>query len=167
MLSALPTTDVGVLYAVGNTLGEPAAGLVAKQVNYDGTRDEDGSLRHETEAQAAAGFWLDWGVLLTSWPLTIGSGGNQASVDLGADAPGNYDAQGYLQVLAFTGTDATVKIQTSTDDGAVDPFNDRVVFDQITSGPQTHYLETSTVDALNFALVTAFSCAMVDPGSGL
>jgi hypothetical protein len=36
--SALPTTDVVQLYATGTAIGDPAAGIVAKQINYDGKR---------------------------------------------------------------------------------------------------------------------------------
>lgn len=58
-----------------------------------------------------------------------------AAYDLGADQADNFDATGYLQVTEFTGTDVTIKIQTSTDNGATDPFSDRITFSSVTSGP--------------------------------
>src|SRR3954463_8392544 len=40
-LSVLPTSDVVVTYGHGVILGNPAASLVAKQLNYDGNRGDD------------------------------------------------------------------------------------------------------------------------------
>src|SRR5262249_53522441 len=42
-LSALPTADVVVSYFRGTAVGNPAASVNAKQVNYDPTRGQDGS----------------------------------------------------------------------------------------------------------------------------
>src|SRR5262245_14489427 len=60
-LSLLPRTDQLATYCRGTTLGKPAANLLAKQVNYDGTRGNDGGLAFEIEAQGAAGVPLEWG----------------------------------------------------------------------------------------------------------
>src|SRR5678816_3149531 len=43
IMQALPTTDVQFLYARGTAIGSPAAAMIAKQTNYDGTRGDDGS----------------------------------------------------------------------------------------------------------------------------
>lgn len=117
-LKTLVTTDRQFSYFRGTTLGNPAASVTGKQINYDGTRADDGSLTYAFDAQGNA-FGLDWGVNLTAGKLTQGAAGNGSSVDLGA-SPTSY-SQGwaaYLHVFAFTGTSITVKIQDSADNSA-------------------------------------------------
>jgi hypothetical protein len=63
----LPTADVIMTYLRGTALGGAAASLNAKQVGYDPTRSNDGSLTFKVQGQsnsynAAA---LDWAVQLT------------------------------------------------------------------------------------------------------
>src|SRR5690348_9428262 len=43
VLCTLPRTDRQVSWFHGSTIGKPAASLVCKQVNYDGTRADDGA----------------------------------------------------------------------------------------------------------------------------
>lgn len=115
VLRTRPVTDRIVSYFRGTTLGNPAASLVTKQINYDGSRNQDGSLTFATDAQAN-GYGLEWGVNLTAGPKTDGAGANGATVDLGS-TPTSY-SQGwaaYLHVFALTGTSVTVKIQDSAD----------------------------------------------------
>jgi hypothetical protein len=114
VFSALPTTDVHELYCTGTTLGDPAAGMLAKQINYDGKRGNDGSLTFTVQSQAAAGTPLEWGRLLTAAPRTDTTATNGAGYDFGA--AGTAGLAAYLQVLGFTGTSCTIKIQESSDD---------------------------------------------------
>src|SRR5881296_1841135 len=72
VLSALPTTDVIASYFRGTTLGNPAASMVAKQVNYDPTRATGGSLTVATNT-VANGYGLEWGVQLTPGNFTSSS----------------------------------------------------------------------------------------------
>ena len=65
VLSALPTTDVGVSYLLGTALGDSAACCVAKQVGYDPTRAADGALTLKTKFEAN-GYGLEWGEQLTA-----------------------------------------------------------------------------------------------------
>ncbi|WP_377271926.1 hypothetical protein [Peterkaempfera sp. SMS 1(5)a] len=131
VLSALPTTDVILTYCRGTTLGSPAACLNAKQANYDGTRGQDGSFTFAVQAQAN-GYGLEWGNLLTAGLRTDGAATNGTSFDTAAAL--SFGAQAYLQVSAFTGTDATVKIQDSADNTT---FADvaGLSFTQITAAP--------------------------------
>lgn len=64
-LSALPTTDVILTYCHGAVFGHQAACLVAKQIDYAGTRGADGSLTFDVAAQSD-GFGLEWGQQLTA-----------------------------------------------------------------------------------------------------
>lgn len=120
-LSSLPTADQLMTYCRGTVLGAPAASLVAKQLNYDPTRGNDGALTFEIEAQSN-GTGLEWGRLLTAGMRTDTSATNGDSVDFGASS--SFGLQAYLHVFAFTGTSITVKLQQSSDDGGSDAFAD-------------------------------------------
>jgi len=115
-LRGLPTTDRVASYFRGTTLGGEAASLVAKQINYDATRGEDGSLTFKVQA-LANGFGLDWGRSLTAGKRTDSTATNGASVDH-TDVSTAFGWQAFLHVFAFTGTSVTVTIQDSADDAA-------------------------------------------------
>jgi hypothetical protein len=121
-LGSLPTADVIATYCRGTTLGNPAAGCVAKQINYDGSRGDDGAFTFAVQAQCN-GFGLEWGRQLTAGKRTDGSATNGSSVDFGTGSTA-FGLQAYLHVFAFTGTSVTVKIQESSDDGSGDAFAD-------------------------------------------
>lgn len=121
-LSPLPTGNVIVSYLRGTTRGDPAASMVAKQVGYDGTRGADGSLDFGVAAQASIGVPLEWGRNLTAGIAETTGAAAQGSIDDGAAS--DFGLSAYLHVFAFTGTDATVKIQGSSDNAVGDPFAD-------------------------------------------
>lgn len=130
VLSALPTADVICTYLRGVSLGGPAACIVAKQLNYDGTRAADGSYTFTFDAQANA-FGLEWGTALTSGVRTDAAATNGSSVDTGGSL--SFGAQAYLQVISFTGTDVTVKIQDSADNSTFADVSG-LGFTQVTGG---------------------------------
>lgn len=111
-LSALPTADTLLTFAVGTTVGTPAACLNAKQVNYDGNRGTDGAYTFTVNGVANS-FGLEWGNLLTAGVQTDTVGTNGTGFDTGASA--SFGAQAYLHVMSVTGTSVTVKIQDSAD----------------------------------------------------
>jgi hypothetical protein len=113
VLSSLPTADVQASYRRGTALGNPAAEMIAKQLDYNGTRGADGSFTFICGLDAD-GYGLEWGVQLTPGLRSDSAPTNGPFVD-GA-APSSFGAQAYLQVTAFTGTDVTVKIQDSADE---------------------------------------------------
>jgi len=106
-------------YFHGSGIGEMAAGLVAKQMNYDPTRSADGMLTIDAQT-LGNGFGLDWGEQLTAGKRTDGGATNGASWDNGAATALGLAI--YLQVFAFTGTSVTVAVQESSDNGVGDPF---------------------------------------------
>lgn len=118
--SSLPRTDVIATYLRGTTLGNTAASCSAKQISYDGTRGADGSFTFKVQAQAN-GYGLEWGTQLTAGLRTDTGATNGTSVDFGTGST-LFGAQAYIQITAFSGTDATLLIQTSTDNGAGDAF---------------------------------------------
>lgn len=111
-LSTLPTTDQILSYCRGTTLGNPAAAMVGKQINYDPTRAADGALTIAVQAQAN-GFGIEWGRQLTAGKRTDSGATNGASIDTTASAA--FGLQAYLHVFAFTGTSVTVTIEDSAD----------------------------------------------------
>jgi len=130
-LSTLPTTDQVMTYCRGTTLGSPAACMVAKQLNYDGNRGASGEFTLAVAA-VANGYGLEWGQQLTAGLRTDTGATNGSSIDTTASV--SFGAQAYLHVTAFTGTDATVKIQVSADNVS---FADvaGLAFTQITAAP--------------------------------
>jgi hypothetical protein len=158
-LSPLPTADAIVTYFRGTTLGNRAASCVAKQINYDPNRAADGSLTFDVSAQAD-GFGLEWGRNLTAGVRTDTGATNGSSVDQGTGST-SFGLQAYLQVFAFTGTDATITIEESSDDGGGDAFAGVTggAFAQVTSAPTTERIATSTSQTVERYLRVATSTA--------
>ena len=115
VLKGRPETDRTVSYYRSTVLGAPACSMISKQITYDGTRNQDGSLTFGVNT-VANGFGLEWGNNLTAGKRTEAAAGNGLSVDLGA-VPISYSFGWavYLHVFAFTGTSVTVKVQDSAD----------------------------------------------------
>ncbi|MDH6116912.1 hypothetical protein ABH930_000331 [Kitasatospora sp. GAS204A] len=80
VLSALPTSDVQASYRRGTVLGNPAAEIVARQLNYDPTRGADGALTVACSL-SGDGFGLEWGIQLTPGLRTDTAATNGTSVD--------------------------------------------------------------------------------------
>ena len=84
VLSALPTTDELMTAMLPPlAIGSAAACTNAKQVNYDPTRGNDGSLLNKTEGQGN-GYGTEWGVLLTPGLRTDTAATNGTGLDQGA-----------------------------------------------------------------------------------
>lgn len=120
--SALPTSDVLVTYCRGTALGSPAASMIGKQIDYSGTRADDGALSFAVQAQAN-GYGLEWCTQLTAGKRTDTAATNGTGVDFGTGSTA-FGLQAYLHVFAFTGTSVTVKLQESSDNGAGDAWAD-------------------------------------------
>lgn len=143
VLSALPRTDAGVMYLHRrNTQGTVAACMVGKQINYDGNREQSGAYTLGVST-VANGYGLEWADLLTTGLETHEGADDGASVDDGAGT--NFGLQAYLQVLDFDGTDVTVSVQHSSDNGAGDAFADitGAVFTQVTAAPAWERVQTA------------------------
>jgi hypothetical protein len=157
--SPLPYTDQQLYYGVGTTLGNDAAAIVTKQLNYDGTRAQDGMLTFKVAQQASGGYPLEWGKQLTAGKRTDTGATVGAAVDLGSASPGAFGLSAYLQVFSFTGTDVTIKIQESSDN-AGDAYVDVVGggFTQVTAGPTHQRIQTGAIAVERFLkLVTTTS----------
>jgi len=137
--SALPTADVLCTYARGAVLGNPAAVMIAKQLNYDGKRTNEGNLTFDID-MVGQGFGLEWGLQLTPGVKTDVAATNGTGVDTTASLA--FGAQAYLQGMAFAGTDVTVKVQDSADNISFADVTG-LTFTQITTSRFTQRLATA------------------------
>jgi hypothetical protein len=141
-LSSMGTSNKILTALAGSTLGDPAACLQGKQINYDATRPQDGSFSLATEMQSSL-TPLEWQELLTAGLRTDTGATNGTGVDFAAAT--NFGLQSFLHVTEFTGTDVTVKLQESSDNGVGDAWADVVGggFAVITTDPQAQRIQTT------------------------
>jgi hypothetical protein len=144
-LSALPTTDVVASYFRGAMVGNAAASLVSKQINYDWTRGQDGSLLGSVDLQAN-GFGLEWGTQLTAGKRTD-SGATVGSF-FDNTAGFNFGAQAYVQLFAFSGTSVTIDIQSATTSGG-SYTTTGLTTSALTSAPQAVRLSVANNTTIN------------------
>lgn len=139
-LRPLPTTDTIVSYIHGSLIGNPAASMTAKQINYDGTRNQDASFSLGVNS-VANGFGLEWGQLLTPRFVSNVTATNGASLDYGQVST-LFGLQAYLHVIAFTGTSCTLTIQDSADNVAFAPLTGGA-FSAVTAAPNFQRIATA------------------------
>lgn len=145
--SALSSGDQLVSVGIGTTLGNPMVSAWAKQLTYDPTRAADGMFTFASDFSSSA-YGLEWGLQLTAGQRTDTGATSGASLDLGSASPGTFGGQFHLHVIGFTGTDATVKIQQSSDNGVGDAWADVAGggFTQITTAPTFQRVATAAID---------------------
>ncbi len=150
-LEDLPRADVmGSYFHKGAILGTPTASIIAKQANYDPTRAADGQLTLKVQT-LSNGFSLDWGLALTAGEKTDTAAANGTGVDFQDWGGGNsFGLQAYLHLIAFTGTDVTIKLQQSSDNGVGDAWADVVggSFGALTAAPQGLRIATARDQAV-------------------
>lgn len=114
ILKTLPRTDTIATYLRGTTLGNPAACVNGKQIDYAPTRDNSGNLTLKVDVQAN-GFGLEWGKQLTAGLRTDSTATTGAFFD--DTAASSFGGQVYFQLTAFAGTSVTIDIQSATTSG--------------------------------------------------
>ena len=131
-----------VSYAHRATLGAPVAGLVATQVDYGPTREKNGRTLFDVKADGAL-HGLEWGLALTADTRTDTTDTDGTGVSFGASY--DFGLQAWLHVTEFTGTNVTIKLQESSDDGSSDAYADVTggAFSSVTSGPTWERIETA------------------------
>lgn len=146
-LKLMPRTDRVASYWHRTTLGAPVASMVCKQTDYVGTRTPEGGFTLKVMTLSNA-WWLDWGLGCTAGKRTDTAATNGTGVDFTAAA--NFGLQAYLQVFSFTGTDATVKLQGSSDNAVGDPYADITggTFTVVASAPTAERIATSRTQAI-------------------
>ena len=140
-LSALPTTDRVAIYSVGETLNDTAAGLVCKQLNYDWTRGNDGSLSLACELQGSAGSPIEWGNILTTGVQTVSSAASTTSIDQSASS--SQGARAYIMNFTLSSGSPTVKIEDSPNDSS---WSDLITFSTSSAASAERKTVTGTVN---------------------
>ena len=140
-LSALATTDKIAIYSVGETANDTAAGLEAKQLNYDLTRGPDGSLSFGCEVQGSAGNPIEWGNILTTGVQTISSAANTTSIDQSASS--SQGARAYIMNFTLSSGSPTVKIQDSSNNS---DWDDLITFTGSSAASAERKTVTGTVN---------------------
>lgn len=124
--SALPTTDRVATWCFGTALGAVTASVIGKQIGYDPTRGQDGSISEATSV-LANGFALEFGRSLTGGGafgnLAVqSSAGSLTGYNDDAAAATNFGLQLFVHLLAFTGTSITIEVHDSNDNAVGDPY---------------------------------------------
>ena len=115
-LSALPTTNIVASYLRGTTLGNPAACMTAKQVNYDPTRNADGSIQFAVQALSSHSIvGLEWCEQLTAGKATHASAANGSSVTYSGTSTA-FGASAYWHVFSLGSGTVDGEIQDSAND---------------------------------------------------
>ena len=113
VLSGVPATDTEVVYFHGQALGNAAAGLTARQMMYDPTLGEDGSLMLAVECPAGNGAPLEWGVQLTSGHRTDSSATTPSTGVDTTTTSTQFGASLYVQIFGFAGTNVRFRLRDS------------------------------------------------------
>jgi hypothetical protein len=147
VLKALPTTDTQVLVLMdtARSIGENAAVCVGKQINYDGSRNADGSLPFSVSVQAN-GSGLEFCEMLTSGKKTDSAPANGTSLDFGT-ASTAFGLSAYLQVFALTGTNVVVTLEDSADNSSFAAITG-AAFTSVTAAPATQRIQTSATQTV-------------------
>lgn len=151
----LPTGDGLITTTIGTeAIGTNVFNCYSKQLNYDGARDAAGMLTFASDFQSST-YGLECGLLATAGTRTDTGAANGASLDLGTASPGAFGAQFHLHVFSFAGTDATITIQESSDDGVGDAFAAVTggAFTAVTSGPTFQRIATGSINVERYLRV--------------
>jgi len=156
-LSLLPTTDVHLFWGMNQSVGGDGFALISKTPNYDGTRADDGSFIFKVDAVANA-YGAEFVTMLSAGSAAVTGAGSLASWDSTASLA--FGAQAYLQVTAFTGTDATIVVEDSANNSAFSTVTG-LSFTQVTTAHVTERKATT-----NTATVRRYLRATVSTSAG-
>jgi hypothetical protein len=110
----LPGADVIGSYFRGTTVGGEGAACVAKQINWDGSRGNDGSYSFAASLQAN-GYGVEWGEQHTAGIQLDAAPFSSAGLDSGSVGV-SFGGQMYVHFFSVSGTSAVVKLQDFTTD---------------------------------------------------
>jgi len=156
-LGELPTADRHLMWATGTAIGDPAACLVGKQINYDFTRPQDGSLTIAVNAQGNA-FGLEWGDLLTAGQRTDTAATNGTAAEFGYDgedfvllpgASGDYVSTPDAAALDITG-DIDLRVRVALNDWTPAAESTLIAKYTATGNQRSYALAVTTTGALIF-----------------
>lgn len=156
-LGALPTTDQHLMWATGAAIGDPAACLIGKQINYDFTRPQDGSLTIAVNAQGNA-YGLEWCDLLTAGQRTDTGAANGTAAEFGYDgedflllpgASGDYASTPDAAALDIVG-DIDLRVRVALNDWTPAAESTLIAKYTATGNQRSYALAVTTTGALIF-----------------
>lgn len=124
----MPTADQIVFTQMGTALGDPFAGMTAKEATYVVTRASGAALATTATYSSTAGEQAEWGVTLTASKTTNVSGSSGTGVDNAASSANGCVA--YLEAMSLVSGTCVVKVQHSTDNVT---FTDLITFTSVTT----------------------------------
>jgi len=124
----MPTADQVVFTQMGTALGDPFAGLTAKEATYVVTRASGSALATTATYSSTAGQQSEWGVTLTASKTTNASAASGTGVDNAASSANGCVA--YLEAMSLTSGTCVVKVQHSTDNST---WADLITFTSVTT----------------------------------
>lgn len=141
-LAPIPSADRLATYAHRTTLGATACSMMCKQLDFGGQRADDAALTWNVVAESNASG-VDWGKLMTAGKRTDTGATNGTGVDF--EAATAFGLQAYLHVFSFTGTDVTIRLQESSDNGVGDAWANVTggAFAAVTAGPTKERIVTT------------------------
>ena len=141
VLDAAVGTDAIITVGIGGitTFGNPCIMMQALDAGYQQRSTVNDAVRITVNATANGGIRAAGKILHALEAETTTENG--ASVNNGASSA--FGGVGHLHVTAFSGTNATVKIQDSPDDGA---WADLITFASVTGVGAQRLTDTGTVD---------------------
>lgn len=148
-LSALPRTNVQAMVRLASTPGTPALGdyaanIYGKQINYDAARGADGSLMFSVDIEGD-GYGVEWGQALTAGQRTDTAATNPTAGLDDLVAPATTSAFGatvYLQVFSITGTSVTFTLRDAAIEGT---------YAAVTGGASSAVLQASAPTTLRWS----------------
>jgi hypothetical protein len=155
-LGALPTADRHLMWATGAAIGDPAACLVGKQINYDVTRPQDGSLTIAVNAQGNA-YGLEWCDLLTAGQRT------DTGATSGTAAEFGYDGEDFVLLPGASGDYVSTPDAASLDIVGDIDIRARVALDDWTPAAESTLIAkyTATSDERSYALAVTATGALI------
>jgi len=156
VLSALPTTDRHEMWATATSLGAPAACMVGKQIDYNPTRGQDGSLTISVSSQAN-GYGLEWCDLLTAGQRTDTGAASGTGVEFG------YDGEDFLFLSGTSGDYASTPDAASLDIVGDLDLRARVALDDWTPASESTLIAkyTATGNQRSYALAVTATGALI------
>ncbi len=136
VLKLRPTTDQVAMLFCGQSIGSPVAALLGEQINYDWSRPRDGSLLGSVDV-LNDGFALEWCEALTAGKRTDAVATTGPGFDNGASTA--FGLSAYLEVFAFAGTSATIKIEDSANGSS---YATVATFAVVSAAPAQQRIET-------------------------
>ena len=167
-LSALPTTDVDVMFQAGSTRGNACAMLTTKQVNYDPVKAADGSLVMGIDCQGSidGGAGLEWGTQITAGQDTHASNGTSSTGIV--EAQSTAGGIGFLHIISIaSGSLSSVLLEDSSDttNGSDGSWSTLITFASTAAGSAERKTVTGTCEkGLRLTTTGTFANAVIAVG---